>query len=131
MTASSRSHVRFRRLAIPLRLLVVLTSLPTLILGLSGCTASRYKLASKKTSPPVPINLPSTEPPIEALVHTVIIYRGPGSWKRNAYWDEYVVTVANRGNASLAVQSASLTDINGQDSLAGTDPWELETTSRT
>jgi len=109
---------------------VVIAVLVPLLL-LPGCSSTRYKPASKKTPPPVLLNLPSTEPPIEALLHTVIIYRGPGSWKRDAYWDEYVVTVANRGNALVTIESAWLTDFQDETTEAGTDPWKLETTSRT
>jgi len=101
------------------------------LLALSGCTSPRYKTASKKTPPAVLLNLPSTEPPVEALLHTVIFFRGPGSWKQDAYWDEYVVTVANRGNALITVESASLIDFHDQVAATGTDPWELEAASRT
>jgi len=97
----------------------------------TGCTSPRYRSAPKETPPPVLVNLPSTEPPIEALVHTVIIFQGPGSWKSEAYWDEYVVTIANRGNALIRVDQAWLADFQGNPSAAGKDPWELETTSRT
>src|SRR5512141_1447697 len=96
--------------AIAVALAVLLGSL----LGLSGCTSPKYKAAAKGTPPPVLLNLPSTEPPLEALVHTVIVYRGPGSWKRDAYWDEYVVTIANRGTALVKIDTAWLTDFQGQ-----------------
>ena len=102
----------------------------SLVLLLSGCTSPKYKAASTKTLPPVMLNFPSTEPPIETLLQTVIIFRGPGSWKLNAYWDEYVVTVANRGNALVKIESAWLTDFQDQASASGIDPWLLETTSR-
>lgn len=101
-----------------------------LLLTLTGCTSAAYKSAPKSTPAPVPINLPSTEPPFEALVHTVIVYRGPGSWKRDAYWDEYVVTIANRGDGLIRVESASLTDFQNQVTTAGENPWALESTSR-
>ncbi len=100
------------------------------IAWLAGCTSPGYQLASKTTAPPIWLNLPSTEPPIEALLHTVIIYRGPGSWKQNAYWDEYVVTMANRGSSLVTVESASLVDFQGNPVAAGQNPWDLERTSR-
>lgn len=103
--------------------LLILTLLP-------GCTSPRYKSAPKKTPGPVMLNLPSTEPPIEALLHTVIVYRGPGSWKLDAYWDEYVVTVANRGDALVTIEAVTITDF--QDALVtpGQSPWDVETASR-
>lgn len=92
---------------------------------LAGCTAPKYK-AARKPIAPVLLNFPSTVPPVEAVLHTVIIFRGPGSWKQNAYWDEYVLTVANRGDALVTVDSASLTDFRGVASAAGNHPWRLE-----
>ena len=121
-----RSHRRFLRTAV-----AVPAGLLSIIVMLGGCTISGYKLAPKKTLPPVVLNLPATEPPIEALLHTVIIYRGPGSWKLGAFWDEYVVTVANRGDALMTIESAYLIDFQNQETAAGTDPWELELASRT
>lgn len=98
--------------------------------GLTGCTSAAFKPAPKTTPPAVLLNLPFTQPPFEVLLHTVIVYRGAGSWKRDAYWDEYVMTIANRGNAMIAVDSASLMDFQGQTTAAGADPWGLEKASR-
>lgn len=97
---------------------------------LSGCTFAKYKSAPRSTPGPVMINLPSTEPPVEALVHTVIVYRGPGSWKQDAYWDEYVVTIANRGDGLLTVDAATLQDGRAQLIATGLEPWSLESESR-
>ena len=69
--------------------------------------------------------------PVEALVNTVIVYQGPGSWKREAHWDEYVVTIANRGDAPLVIDSFSLTGLSGREVAPGTIPWALEKQSRT
>jgi hypothetical protein len=100
-----------------------------LAVSLTSCTSPTYEAAPKDTLPPVLINLPSTDPPIEALLHTVIKFHGPGSWKRNAYWDEYVVTVANRGNALVTIESATLFDRENTSTVAGENPWELEQAS--
>lgn len=87
-------------------------------------------MAARKTPPAVPFVLPSTEPPFEVVVHTVIVYHGAGSWKRHAFWDEYVVTIANRGDTPMIVETAGLTDFREQTSEPGDDPWRLERTSR-
>jgi hypothetical protein len=105
--------------------------LPMLALTLTGCVSSKYKSASKETPPPVLLNLAATQPPVEAVVHSVIVYKGPGSWKKEAYWDEYVVSVANRGGAPLVVETASLTDFRGDATGPGDKPWLLEEESRT
>ncbi len=116
------------------RLCFVATQLPILLvpfLVLLGCSAPKYKPAPRKTPPPVLLNLPYTEPSLEALLHAVIIYRGAGSWKQDAFWDEYVMTVANRGSAEIVIESAALTDFQDRVVMAGTQPWELEQASLT
>jgi hypothetical protein len=64
-------------------------------------------------------------------LNMVIIYQSPGSWKRAAFWDEYVVTIANRGDQPLTIGSATLTDSAGISHAPGTDPWALEKQSKT
>jgi hypothetical protein len=74
----------------------------------------------------VTVNVAARNPALEVNVATVIIYQGPGSWKREARWDEYVVDVTNRGTAPLTIESVSLVDALAEPQLLGTDPWELE-----
>ncbi len=101
--------------------------------GLVGCVSTKYKMAKANTTPPaVTLNLtnhPTTTPAsaeLETTVHTVIVFQGPGSWKRAAYWDEYVVTLANRGTKPLTGVSAQLTDFQGQFAASSDHPWDLE-----
>lgn len=122
-------------------LLAALASLP-----LTGCVVGKYQAAPKNTPAAIKLNLPSSapaEPPAgdlagapraaggSAVVTTVVTFRGPGSWKRDAYWDEYTLTIANPGQAALTVESAVLTDRYGELVAAGGEPWTLEKQSRT
>lgn len=101
---------------------------------LTGCVSTKYKMAnSEATLPAVTLNLanqPATpaapRPDLDVTVHSVIVFQGPGSWKREAYWDEYIVTVANRGGRPVTVQSATLTDFESQPVTPGDNPWALE-----
>jgi hypothetical protein len=68
---------------------------------------------------------------LEALLNTVIVYNGPGSWKRDSFWDEYVVTLRNPGNQYLVVSSADLTDYAHIIRPARGEPWALEKESKT
>jgi hypothetical protein len=95
-----------------------------------GCTSSQHRLVAHPL-PSAPINVTAIQPPVEANLYTVIAHDGPGAWKRAAYWDEYVVTLANRGNAPVTIESAVLVDSVGAALLPGDDPWTLEETSRT
>lgn len=99
-------------------------------LGLTGCVSTKYKMAPKNTPPPIALNLATVQPPVATALHTVIVYKGPGSWKKEAYWDEYVVSITNQGPAPLTVGSATLVDALGTGQTCGSNPWELEKLSR-
>jgi hypothetical protein len=96
-----------------------------------GCVATKYKLAKKNTPPVQLLNIafpPSA--PLQPTLTTLIIYGGPGSWKREALWDEYVVTLENGGERPVTVDSAMLGDSAGTIYPAGNDPWALEKQSK-
>jgi hypothetical protein len=98
---------------------------------LSGCVSTKYKLAKTDTPPAVELNLHAARPPVDAVLHHAIVYQGPGSWKREAYWDEYVVSLTNPGDAPVTVESATLVDFRGSVNAPGADPWKLESESQT
>jgi hypothetical protein len=96
-----------------------------------GCVATKYKLA-KKNTPPVQvlgIAFPSSAP-LQPTLAALVIYGGPGSWKREALWDEYVLAIQNSGKQAVTVDSATLTDSYGNAVAAGVDPWALEKQSK-
>ncbi len=97
-----------------------------------GCVATKYKLAKKNTPPAQLLNVafpPSA--PLQPSLAALIVYGGPGSWKREALWDEYVVALQNSGERSVTIDSTTLTDSNGMIIAAGVDPWVLEKQSKT
>jgi hypothetical protein len=98
---------------------------------LGGCVSSRYEEAPKKTPPPQMLNVAFAPAPLQATLKTVITYNGPGSWKKNSFWDEYVVTLHNPGQQPLVVSAATLTDFAGTPLSPGSDPWALEKQSKT
>ncbi len=99
---------------------------------LSGCvTSTKYKMAKDGAPPAQPYGWTTATPPAELTLATLIVFKGPGSWKREARWDEYVVRIVNRGAQPLTVESATLVDLLGQPQLPGSDPWQLEKLSRT
>ncbi len=109
---------------------LTLLALASMLGTLTGCVSAKYKMAPKETPPPLALNLNTTQPSAAVVLHTVIVYKGPGSWKNEAYWDEYVCTIANRGTSLLTVESAVLTDALGAEQICGSDPWVLEKISR-
>lgn len=117
------------RRAAALRLLVAVLLAP----GLAGCVSSKYKLAAKPAAddaPPPTLELQASGPAAQATLHAVIVFHGPGSWKKDAYWDEYVLTVTNPGTAPLTLDHAMLTDRPGLGTLPGASPWPIEQASR-
>ena len=98
---------------------------------LASCISPRYKLV--KSPPPSAPALNAGFPPglLEATLGTVIIYGGAGSWKQEAFWDEYVVAFRNSGDAPIEIISASLVDSAGIVRSSGDDPWALEKESKT
>lgn len=97
---------------------------------LSGCLSARYRSAAKDTPPPVALNAAGAEHDVNARVESIVIFHGPGSWKGNAYWDEYIVVFDNRGAEPVTLTSASLVGLAGRTVVPGKDPWELEKESR-
>jgi hypothetical protein len=98
---------------------------------LSGCVSTRYLEARKGTPPPEIINVPFQPSLLEASLNAVVTYNGPGSWKRDAFWDEYVVTVRNTGDQPITVTRGDLADFAGAVQHAGDNPWALEKESKT
>jgi hypothetical protein len=99
--------------------------------GLCGCVATKYKLA-KKDTPPVQLLGIAFPPsaPLQATLASLITYGGPGSWKREALWDEYVVELVNHGDSPLTIDSATLLGSMGTPYVAGSDPWVIEKQSK-
>jgi hypothetical protein len=67
---------------------------------------------------------------LDTSLYSEISYGGPGSWKREAYWDEYVVIMHNNGDQALNITSATLMDYADAVQPAGSDPWALERESK-
>lgn len=97
----------------------------------AGCVTSGYRAAPKNTPSPQLLNVGFTPGRFDAQLVGVITYNGPGSWKRNAFWDEYVVRVRNAGSEPVTITAPGLTDSAGTAQAAGDAPWALEKKSRT
>jgi len=93
--------------------------------GLAGCiSAPKYKMAREDTPRAQLLNIGFPAAPLQATLTTLIVYGGPGSWKREALWDEY--TLHNPGDRPLVVSAAELVDQAGIPRGPGADPWQLE-----
>jgi TonB family protein len=52
----------------------------------------------------------ATDAIVDARLEAVIVRNGPGSWALDSYWDEYWISIANRGAAPLEVRDVTLVD---------------------
>lgn len=100
------------------------------VLLLAGCVSSKYEAASALGAQPRWINANLGIVPLKTRLDTVIIYQGPGSWKKSAYWDEILLTFTNESDAPITLTSAGLIDYFGTIMPAGSDPWSLEKASQ-
>jgi hypothetical protein len=98
---------------------------------MSACVSLEYKRADKNTPPIEPLNVKFPPSTLDASLYTEISDGAPGSWKREAFWDEYVVIMHNKSDEALNLTSATITDYAGAVRLAGWDPWALERESKT
>ena len=97
----------------------------------SACVSPKYQRADKKTAPTQPLNVNFPSSMLDASLYSEISDGAPGSWKREAFWDEYVLIVHNTGDRAVDISSASLMDYAGAVRPAGSDPWALERESKT
>lgn len=110
-----------------MKLSLLLPTLASLLpLGLTGCVSRTYQLAGRQQTPATALNWHSETSPVELSLRSVVIYRGPGSWKSEARWDEYQVTVRNTGSETRTVTNAELTNFEGTAMNPGVEPWSLE-----
>ena len=98
---------------------------------MTACVSPKYKRADKSTPPVQPLNVKFPSSTLDTSLYAEISDGSPGSWKRDAFWDEYVVIMHNEGDQVLNIVSATLTDYAGAVRPAGTDPWALERESKT
>jgi hypothetical protein len=52
----------------------------------------------------------SSDADVDAALDWVIVRDGPGTWAKNADWDEYLVTIRNRSAEPVTVTAVSVTD---------------------
>jgi len=124
------THFKFKRAWFACGLTVALRFSVAFLL--TSCVSTKYKEAKKDTPPPQLLEVAFPAAALHATLKTVITYNGPGSWKRDAFWDEYVVTVHNSGSRPLTVSAAALlTDFDGALRSPGSDPWAVEKQSKT
>lgn len=114
------------------RLARLLTCVAVSVFTLSACTtAANYRLAKDGTPPADLLNYANSDPKLGIRLASVIVNKGHGSWKENALWDEYVLSLNNPDTGPVVIESVILVDMLGTQQSPGVDPWELEKLSET
>jgi hypothetical protein len=110
---------------LPTRLLAALL----VPLVLAGCVSSKFATVAHRGPNPV-LELHGNQDPLRTTVDSVIVRHGPGSWKREAFWDEYVLSLSNTHRSTVRVLSLHLIDASGIRVEPGENCWQLEAESR-
>ena len=98
---------------------------------LQGCVTSKKYRLSKTETEPTALGWSVASPPLTLTLQSLIVFKGPGSWKREARWDEYVLRLSNDGTQPVTINAAGLVDLLDTAQLPGDDPWPLERLSYT
>lgn len=80
--------------------------------GLAGCGGAKVL----KEPEPLVINQPlasASDQRLSVQLDWVIVRGGPGTWAKNADWDEYLIRVQNLGEDPITVSSVALLDSLG------------------
>ncbi len=98
-------------------------------LVLQGCASTRYIEKVSDTSPDLQMSARNDH--LDLSLNNVLTPNGPGSWIKDAKWDEYVVIIRNQAGQPVTIEKISLVDPRGVYLDAGTDFIALEKTSDT
>lgn len=108
-----------------------------MILGLTltlvcvaGCQSSPRLVKGHAREPATPLPFAVETEGVELAVTGLIAFGRPGSWKKGAYWDEYIVSVENHRLAPIVMEELVLRDALDRIVTPGADPWLLEKTGR-
>lgn len=108
---------------------MAVTFLLLIIFFLFGC-ASSQRYISKPSEPAHEIGISSKTKEISVNLNSLIVPNGPGSWVKNARWDEYVFTIKNLSNYPVIVMNIRLVDPRGINIESNLNPEQLEEKSK-
>ena len=84
---------------------------------------------------PIPVESPATlarvsNEQVEVALEWVIVRDGPGTWARNADWDQYQFRVVNNSDSELLLTSITVVDSLGMEVFSQRDRADLVRSSR-
>ena len=90
---------------------VAATAVALATLAMTGCGNGTKLLKEPKPIPEVVPLAVAGDSQIEASLDWVIVRDGPGTWARNADWDEYLITVRNLTDKNVRIMSVDVVDL--------------------
>lgn len=99
----------------------------TVLFLLQGCASGRY--IENRSTPPPDAGISSKDSNLEVTLNYVILPNGPGSWVKDARWDEYFITLRNLSNRPVTIEKVSLIDPRGVYIKSGLNPGQLTSES--
>jgi len=109
---------------------ITLVTLKIACILFAGCTSPKYQLVPEEEfKPPVVFDCIVEDEIIETRLVTLIYYKSPGSWKKQAKWDEYVFLITNLTTEPVFISSILIEDPLDSLIQPGLDPWDLERAS--
>jgi len=93
----------------------------------SGCATTRF---ISSPTPPKELNISGKDENFEVVLEHIILPNGPGSWVKDALWDEYVLTLRNLSDKDVTAERFRIIDPRGAYINSGYNPLQLESASR-
>lgn len=94
------------------------------LLYVTGCASPQFQLVKEKDyQQPAAINLSAVDEHLEARLDHLIYFNGPGSWKNDALWDEYVFTILNTTDVQIRIVDIFLVDPLDANIYPAIDLW--------
>lgn len=107
------------------KLLVLGLIIPLFIL--SGCATTRF---ISNPTPPQELKISGKDQNFEVVLDHIILPNGPGSWVKDALWDEYALTLRNFSDKDVTAERFRIIDPRGVYINNGVNPFQLESASK-
>lgn len=101
----------------------------SLLLVAAGCGGTKVLREAHPVTEAPPL-LSQSDARIAVSLDTIVVRNGPGSWSRNAFWDEYRLRVRAPAEGDLKLTRIALVDALGQVIESRADRGELIDASR-
>ena len=77
---------------------------------LTACIGGSKILQEPKPLQTTPAIGKANDPRITAALDWIVVRNGPGSWSKNANWDEYIISVANQSQQDMQITAIQVVD---------------------